>query len=73
MANALETTKKETKNEGFGFVDLLPIPIQAIIGVISLAVVFGVGLGVFFLIDILLLDFDPIGTVVKLIAGAIGG
>ena len=39
----------------------LPPVVEAILGVLSMVLICAVGFGVWFAIDILLLDFDPIG------------
>lgn len=63
---AAKTLTTEKKDNGSKF-DKLPAVVQGIIGVLSLVLIFAVGFGVFFAVDILLLDFDPIGTLVKAI------
>ncbi|WP_187116212.1 hypothetical protein [Treponema pectinovorum] len=47
--------------------DKLPAPIQALIGLASFVAITAVGFLVFFAFDILLLDFDPIGTLFEAI------
>lgn len=47
--------------------DKLPVVVQAIIGVLSLALITAVGFGVYFLFDVLLLDLDPIGSLFRAI------
>ena len=47
--------------------DKLPVPVQALIGAASLLGITAVGFGVFFAVDILILDFDPIGKLISLI------
>ena len=64
MANA-----KVAKN-GFDF-DRLPVIAQFIIGLVALAVIVAAGFAVFFLVDIILLDADPIGNGVAAIARAL--
>lgn len=52
--------------------DSLPIAVQMLIGIGLLLIIAVIGFAVFFAIDILLLDFDPIGRLVGFIAGKIG-
>jgi hypothetical protein len=47
--------------------DKLPVPVQGLLGVASLAAITVVGFFVFFAFDILLLDFDPIGKIFQAI------
>ena len=47
--------------------DKLPVVVQAILGVLSLALITAVGFGVYFLFDVLLLDLDPIGSLFRAI------
>ena len=47
--------------------DKLPVVVQAILGVLSLALITAVGFGVYFLFDVLLLDLDPIGSLSRAI------
>lgn len=47
--------------------DNLPEPVNGILGVLSLLGITAAGFGVFFLFDILLLDFDPIGKLIGMI------
>ena len=49
--------------------DSLPIALQMLIGIAVLLLIALVGFAVFFAIDILLLDFDPIGKLASLIFG----
>ncbi len=53
-------------------IDALPVPVQFCIGILMLALVAVAGFAVFFIIDILLLDADPIGSLVTLIAHSAG-
>ncbi len=59
-------TVAEKKNSGF---DSLPIAVQMIIGIAILLLIAVVGFAVFFAVDLLLLDFDPIGKIVSAIFG----
>ncbi len=52
------------KTSGF---DSLPIAIQMLIGIAILILIAVVGFAVFFAVDLLLLDFDPIGKLVSAI------
>ncbi len=54
------------KTSGF---DSLPIALQMLIGIALLLFIAVVGVAVFFAIDVLLLDFDPIGKLFALIFG----
>ena len=49
--------------------DSLPIAVQMLIGIGLLLLIAVAGFAVFFLFDILLLDFDPIGKLAGLIFG----
>ncbi|MCR4822147.1 MAG: hypothetical protein K5873_04665 [Treponema sp.] len=49
--------------------DSLPIAVQMIIGILLLLLIAVVGFAVFFAVDLLLLDFDPIGKLFSLIFG----
>jgi hypothetical protein len=49
--------------------DSLPIAVQMIIGIAILLLIAAAGFAVFFAIDILLLDFDPIGKLASAIFG----
>ncbi|WP_294427483.1 hypothetical protein [uncultured Treponema sp.] len=49
--------------------DSLPIAVQMLIGIALLLLIAVVGFAVFFALDILLLDFDPIGKLASLIFG----
>lgn len=60
----------EKKKSAF---DSLPIAVQMLLGIALLLVIVIVGFAVFFAVDILLLDADPIGKLVSLIAGSIKG
>ncbi len=62
MASASTTNKKSD-------FDNLPIAVQMLLGILLLLAIAAVGFGVFFAVDLLLLDFDPIGKLVGLIAG----
>lgn len=55
----------EKKASGF---DSLPIAVQMLIGIGALLGIAAIGFGVFFAVDILLLDADPIGLLVSKIA-----
>lgn len=61
MASASTVDKKT------GF-DKLPIAVQMLIGIAILLAIAIVGFAVFFAVDLLLLDFDPIGKLASLIA-----
>ncbi len=62
MASASTTNKKSD-------FDNLPIAVQMLLGLLLLLAIAAVGFGVFFAVDLLLLDFDPIGKLVGLITG----
>ena len=47
--------------------DSLPIAVQMLIGIAVLILIAVVGFAVFFAVDLLLLDFDPIGKLVSAI------
>lgn len=49
--------------------DSLPIAVQMLIGIAILLLIALVGFAVFFAVDLLLLDFDPIGKLIGLIFG----
>ena len=59
-------TLPANKTSGF---DSLPIAVQMIIGIAILLLIAAVGFAVFFAVDILLLDFDPIGKFASAIFG----
>lgn len=59
------TEKNESK------FDKLPIAVQMILGLAVLFAIAIIGFAVFFAIDILLLDADPIGNIVRLISGKV--
>ena len=59
-------TLPANKTSGF---DSLPIALQMIIGIAILLLIAVVGFAVFFAVDILLLDFDPIGKLASAIFG----
>ncbi|MBR1403159.1 MAG: hypothetical protein IJ558_03170 [Treponema sp.] len=61
-------TVAEKNTSGF---DSLPIAVQMLIGIAILLLIALIGFAVFFAIDILLLDFDPIGKLAGLISGAV--
>ncbi|WP_296330458.1 hypothetical protein [uncultured Treponema sp.] len=61
MASNTVTAKKTS-----GF-DSLPIAVQMLIGIAVLILIAVVGFAVFFAVDLLLLDFDPIGKLVSAI------
>ena len=63
MASNTITKKTESK------FDSLPIAVQMLIGIAVLLLIAVIGFAVFFVIDVLLLDFDPIGKLVSLIFG----
>jgi len=65
---ASNTAVSEKKTSGF---DSLPIAVQMLVGIALLILIAAVGFAIFFAVDILLLDFDPIGKLVSLIAGAL--
>ena len=65
MANAVV-------NNGFNL-DKRPVFVQLLIGIIALLIIAVVGFSLFFAVDILLLDFDPIGKVISAIASAARG
>ena len=62
MASASTTNKKSD-------FDNLPIAVQMLLGILLLLAIAVIGFGVFFAVDLLLLDFDPIGKLVGLITG----
>lgn len=62
---ASNTTVAEKKS---GF-ESLPIAVQMLVGIGALLLIAAVGFAVFFAVDILLLDFDPIGKLAGLIFG----
>ncbi len=47
--------------------------LQCCLGILALLGIFAVGFAVFFLLDIVLLDADPIGKLISGIAGAVSG
>ncbi|MBO6219640.1 MAG: hypothetical protein J6N81_08730 [Treponema sp.] len=49
--------------------DSLPIAVQMLVGIGVLLLIAAVGFAVFIAVDLLLLDFDPIGKLVSLIFG----
>lgn len=49
--------------------DSLPIAVQMLTGIGSLFLIAAVGFAVFFVLDILLLDFDPIGRLASALFG----
>ncbi|MBR4599672.1 MAG: hypothetical protein IKO39_06445 [Treponema sp.] len=57
-------TVAEKKTSGF---DSLPIAVQMLVGIALLLIIAVVGFAVFFAVDLLLLDFDPIGKLVSAI------
>ena len=57
-------TVAEKKTSGF---DSLPIAVQMLVGIALLLLIAVVGFAVFFAVDLLLLDFDPIGKLVSAI------
>lgn len=57
-------TVAEKKTLGF---DSLPIAVQMLVGIALLLIIAVVGFAVFFAVDLLLLDFDPIGKLVSAI------
>lgn len=59
-------TLAEKKTSGF---DSLPIAVQMLVGIALLLVIAAVGFAVFFAVDILLLDFDPIGKIASAVFG----
>ena len=63
MASDTLPTKKTS-----GF-DSLPIALQMLLGIALLLFIAVVGVAVFFAIDVLLLDFDPIGKLFSMIFG----
>ena len=52
--------------------DKLPVAVQMLIGIGLLLLIAAIGFAVFFAVDILLLDFDPIGRLGAAIGHAIG-
>ncbi len=66
MANAVAKTDNTSK------FDSLPVIVQLLVGILMLALVAVAGFAVFFIIDILLLDADPIGNAIAGIAHALG-
>ena len=61
----MATVEKEVKKTSR--FDSLPIPLQAVVGALSLILICAVGFGVYFLFDIVLLDLDPIGALFRAI------
>ncbi|MBQ8013961.1 MAG: hypothetical protein IJ257_06165 [Treponema sp.] len=59
-------TVPANKTSGF---DSLPIAVQMLIGIALLLLIAVIGFAVFFAVDLLLLDFDPIGKLFGLIFG----
>lgn len=53
--------------------DKLPVVVQLLIGVIALLLIAVIGFSIFFAVDILLLDLDPIGKAISGIASAVKG
>lgn len=53
--------------------DKLPVVVQFLIGLILLFLIAAIGFGVFFLVDIVLLDLDPIAKIVTAISAAVKG
>ncbi len=62
MASASTTNKKSD-------FDNLPIAVQMLLGILLLLAIAAIGFGVFLAVDLLLLDFDPVGKLVGLISG----
>ena len=62
MASASTTDKKSS-------FDKLPIAVQMLLGILLLLAIAAIGFGVFFAVDALLLDFDPIRKIAGLLAG----
>lgn len=58
-------------DEKSGF-DKLPVALQLLIGIGVLLLIAAVGFAIFFAVDILLLDFDPVGKLAASIGHAIG-
>lgn len=58
--------------KGAGGFDSLPKFVQLVVGLLLLALVAVAGFAVFFVLDILLLDADPIGNAIAAIAHAAG-
>ena len=67
--SAIKLNKKDAIQDQKGF-DALPVFVQFIIGVLALLAIVAVGFAVFYVLDILLLDFDPIGKLAGIISGA---
>lgn len=67
--SAIKLNKKDAIQAQKGF-DALPVFVQFIIGVLALLAIVAVGFAVFYVLDILLLDFDPIGKLAGIISGA---
>ncbi|MBQ9205784.1 MAG: hypothetical protein IJ158_03630 [Treponema sp.] len=63
---ASNTAVVEKKTSGF---DSLPIAVQMLIGIGVLLLIAAIGFAVFFAVDLLLLDFDPIGKLASAIFG----
>ena len=63
---ASNTAVSAQKSSGF---DKLPIAVQMLVGIGTLLLIAVIGFAVFFAIDILLLDFDPIGKLAALLFG----
>ena len=62
------TSNTVPANKTSGF-DSLPIAVQMLIGIALLLLIAVIGFAVFFAVDLLLLDFDPIGKLFGLIFG----
>jgi len=65
----MASAKTANKNGLSGF-DSLPVFVQLLIGILALLAIAVIGFSVFYVIDILLLDADPIGNLVSFIASA---
>ena len=51
--------------------DSLPIAAQMLTGIGLLLLIAVIGFAIFFAVDILLLDFDPIGRLISAVSGAV--
>lgn len=52
--------------------DKLPVAIQLLIGIGALLLIVVVGFAIFFAVDILLLDFDPVGKAFAALGHVLG-
>ncbi|MBR4375153.1 MAG: hypothetical protein IKO57_11605 [Treponema sp.] len=64
------TLKKNTVNSQNKF-DSLPVIVQFLLGLLALIAIAVIGFTVFYILDFLLLDFDPIGRLASAISTAL--